>query len=144
MQAYFFFIWSESYNIKGVSHIEERYSHIFPLLAFLQLTIYGKFMTLLCTIPSKAMILDNQMPFLWKYILALPRLVSFFFFYLGWIITPHFLSESIGNGLMEVRCLLHRYFLHVNSVDKIASPAAQLACISWILGNIELKPSVHI
>lgn len=76
--------------VTGVSHVEERYSHISPLLAFLQLKIYAKFMTLLCTVPSQAMILDYQMPSLWKYILVLPRLVSFFFFYLRWIINPSF------------------------------------------------------
>lgn len=94
-------------------------------------------MTLPCTVPSKVMFSDTQMAFPLKlHILALPGMVSFFFFYLGWIITLHFLSKSIGNGLMEFMCSFHRYLLHVNSVEVIASPATQqLTCISWMVGN---------
>lgn len=138
MYKHIFFLKSpESHHINRSWPCIRRDSPNPFLLAFLQLTIYEKFMTLPCSVPSKVMFLDNQMVFPLKlHILAFPSMVSFFFFYLRWIITLHFLSKSIGNGLMEFMCSFHRYLLHVNSVEVIASPATQqLTCISWMVGN---------
>lgn len=90
------------------------------------------------------MIFDNQMPFLGKYILALPRLVVFFLFNLRWIINPSFSLKINRQWIDGGQVFALQIFLTCQLYDKIASPATQLTCISWMIGIIELKPSVHI
>lgn len=132
-----FFICLESYNINILIMYKEV--SLIPLFSCHLSNwkfIYGKFMTLLCTIPSKTVVKLTRCLFFetMHYILALLRLVSFFFFYPGWIISPSF-SLKIDRQWM---CLLYSYLLHVKPVEGISSPAMQqFTCISlvWMVGN---------
>ena len=126
VQAYSFFICLESYNINILIMYKEV--SLIPLFSCHLSNwkfIYGKFMTLLCIIPSKTVVKLIRCLFFktMHYILALLRLVSFFFFYPGWIIL-HFLSKSIGNGCVcSIYCMLNLWkeLLHLQCNNSLVS-----------------------